>query len=273
MPGHDRRVVHPAAVAVELEPVVEDPLDVVERVRPLSWRASSTRLQISSSVVSSLSRSSWRCSRSISAERRVPRRSLTPESCAAGRGGRARLPASPAPRRAAGAGRGSGAARVAGRSRRRGRSGGSTRPARSRRAASRASSARRRAGRRTTSARRARRGSRRRGSRSSRAHRLSSDARCTRDERAAGFVQLSTAHDRLGQLHQREDPLLHARAARRGDRDERTPPSAARSQARANFSPTTLPIEPPMNEKSIDGEPARRPSIAARPISIASPGL
>jgi hypothetical protein len=32
---HDRPVVHPAAVAVELEPVVEDPLDVVERVRAL----------------------------------------------------------------------------------------------------------------------------------------------------------------------------------------------------------------------------------------------
>ena len=33
--GHDRVVVHPAAVAVELEEVLQDPLDVVERVRPL----------------------------------------------------------------------------------------------------------------------------------------------------------------------------------------------------------------------------------------------
>ena len=30
-----------------------------------------------------------------------------------------------------------------------------------------------------------------------------------------------------------------------------TPASARRSQARANFSPTTLPIEPPMKEKSM----------------------
>src|SRR5512145_2734838 len=32
---HDRAVVHPPPVAVQLEPVVEDPLDVVERVRTL----------------------------------------------------------------------------------------------------------------------------------------------------------------------------------------------------------------------------------------------
>ena len=34
-PGDDRAVVGAAAVAVQLDPVVEDPLDVVERVRPL----------------------------------------------------------------------------------------------------------------------------------------------------------------------------------------------------------------------------------------------
>ena len=33
--GHDRLVVRPAAIAVELEEVVEDPLHVVERVRAL----------------------------------------------------------------------------------------------------------------------------------------------------------------------------------------------------------------------------------------------
>ena len=33
--GDDRRVVGAAAVAVELDPVVEQPLDVVERVRPV----------------------------------------------------------------------------------------------------------------------------------------------------------------------------------------------------------------------------------------------
>ncbi len=48
------------------------------------------------------------------------------------------------------------------------------------------------------------------------------------------------------------------------------PPSAAESQARENFSPTTLPIEPPMKAKSITASSQRRPSIAARPISIAS---
>ena len=35
MPGDDRAVVGAAAVAVQLDPVVEDPLDVVERVRPV----------------------------------------------------------------------------------------------------------------------------------------------------------------------------------------------------------------------------------------------
>ncbi len=34
-PGDDGAVVHPAAVAVELDPVLEDPFDVVERVGPL----------------------------------------------------------------------------------------------------------------------------------------------------------------------------------------------------------------------------------------------
>ena len=43
----------------------------------------------------------------------------------------------------------------------------------------------------------------------------------TRDQRAAGVVQILDRGDRLRQLHQREDPLLHARAARGGDRDER----------------------------------------------------
>ena len=33
--GDERVVVHPAAIAMELEEVLEDPLDVVERVRPI----------------------------------------------------------------------------------------------------------------------------------------------------------------------------------------------------------------------------------------------
>ena len=74
----------------------------------------------------------------------------------------------------------------------------------------------------------------------------------TDDHHAAGLVQLLQRADRLRQLHQRQDPLLHARAAggRDGDERQRRPPPRC-SQARANFSPTTLPIEPPMNEKSI----------------------
>ena len=48
--------------------------------------------------------------------------------------------------------------------------------------------------------------------------------------------------DGLRQLHQREDPLLHARTARGGDARRAAPPcSAARSHARANFSPTDAP--------------------------------
>ena len=48
------------------------------------------------------------------------------------------------------------------------------------------------------------------------------------------------------------------------------PVSAAASQARENFSPTTLPIEPPMNAKSMTASSHWRPSIAAWPITIAS---
>ena len=50
-----------------------------------------------------------------------------------------------------------------------------------------------------------------------------------------------------------------------------TPCSAALSHARANFSPTTLPIEPPMNAKSMTASSQRTRSIAAEPITMASP--
>jgi len=49
------------------------------------------------------------------------------------------------------------------------------------------------------------------------------------------------------------------------------PTSAAESQARESFSPTTLPIEPPMKEKSMTASTHVSPSIAALPITIASP--
>ena len=47
--------------------------------------------------------------------------------------------------------------------------------------------------------------------------------------------------------------------------------SIAESQARENFSPTTLPIEPPRNEKSMTASSHGRLSTAAWPITIASP--
>ena len=47
--------------------------------------------------------------------------------------------------------------------------------------------------------------------------------------------------------------------------------SAARSQARAIFSPTTLPIEPPMKAKSMTASSQGRRSIEAEPATIASP--
>jgi hypothetical protein len=49
-----------------------------------------------------------------------------------------------------------------------------------------------------------------------------------------------------------------------------TPRSAAESQARENFSPTTLPMEPPMNEKSMTASWHWRPSSDAWPMTIAS---
>ncbi len=45
----------------------------------------------------------------------------------------------------------------------------------------------------------------------------------------------------------------------------------ARSHARANFSPTTEPIEPPMKPKSIVARTTGRPAIDAVPMTIASP--
>ena len=48
------------------------------------------------------------------------------------------------------------------------------------------------------------------------------------------------------------------------------PRSAAESHARENFSPTALPIEPPMNEKSITASSNGWPSSVAWPITIAS---
>ena len=50
-----------------------------------------------------------------------------------------------------------------------------------------------------------------------------------------------------------------------------TPRVIAPSHARENFSPTTLPIEPPMKAKSITASSHACASIEAWPITIASP--
>ena len=49
------------------------------------------------------------------------------------------------------------------------------------------------------------------------------------------------------------------------------PRSAAMSLARVKTSPTTLPIEPPMNAKSMVHSTHGMPSIVAVPATIASP--
>ena len=90
------------------------------------------------------------------------------------------------------------------------------------------------------------------------------------EERQPRLVQLVDRGDGLRELHQREDPLLHPGAA--GARDEQQRPAAAiaESQARTNFSPTALPIEPPMNAKSMTASSSGWPSSVPAPTTIAS---
>ena len=87
--------------------------------------------------------------------------------------------------------------------------------------------------------------------REARSHTAGRGMREHRDQHTAGVLQVPDRAHGLRELHQREDALLHPGSTRRRDGDQRTPSSAVRSQARANCSPTTLPIEPPMNAKSI----------------------
>ena len=113
-PGDDRVIVHPAAVAVELEPVVEDPLDVVERVRALLVAGELDRapdLLVGRVLAQPLELTLQALELG---ESFVPRRSFTPESWAR----RSRSPSSaswliPWLRTGAGAGRASAAAPVA----------------------------------------------------------------------------------------------------------------------------------------------------------------
>jgi hypothetical protein len=46
---------------------------------------------------------------------------------------------------------------------------------------------------------------------------------------------------------------------------------AATSMVRATFSPTTLPIDPPMNRKSMAARATRRPARFPTPLRTASP--
>src|SRR5215204_4130441 len=153
----------PVAVAVQLEPVVEHPPDVVEGVgallvpRELDLVPDLLVGRLGLDPVE-LPLQALELTGEASAAQEVEPTQLAqpvpePDLC---------IPGHPNPflrrlRTAAAAARASAAARVAPRSRRRGRSGGWTRRGRSRPAASRAWSGRRRAGRRTTSARPARR--------------------------------------------------------------------------------------------------------------------
>ena len=73
-PGYQRRIVGPAAIAVQLDPVFEHPFHVVERVRTVGMPGELDRFPDSSRSDRPLMRSSWRCSRSGSPESRAPRR-------------------------------------------------------------------------------------------------------------------------------------------------------------------------------------------------------
>ena len=89
-------------------------------------------------------------------------------------------------------------------------------------------------------------------------------------ERDARGPQPLEGADRLGELHQRERSLLHPRPARGRDDEERDPAARACSAARVTFSPTTAPIEPPMNPKSMTHSAIGWPSIVPVPQTAAS---
>ena len=93
----------------------------------------------------------------------------------------------------------------------------------------------------------------------------------TADERHAGRAQALEGRERLGQLHQGQRAFLHPGAARCADDDERQPRARGRaSAARVTFSPTTAPIEPPMNPKSMTQMATGVPPMAPVPQTAAS---
>ena len=88
-----------------------------------------------------------------------------------------------------------------------------------------------------------------------------------RDVRQPASRRRAERRRRLGHLHEREDALLHARAARGREDDRRHRRSSARSKRRAIFSPTTEPIEPPMNSNTKKPTSTGCPSMPAEPRS------
>ena len=92
--------------------------------------------------------------------------------------------------------------------------------------------------------------------------------------RDVGLLHLAEARDGRGglrHLHQREDALLHAGAARGArTRSPGTSSSCARSKTRVTFSPTTEPIEPPMNSKTKQPTETGWPSMRPTPPTNAS---
>ena len=236
-----RRVVGAAAVAVQLEPVDEHPLDVVERVRPVLVAGEldlapdllvgrlgldPVELALESIELAGEARTAQEIEPAELAQP-VPQPDL---------GITGHL--TPALRRDAKAARGSSGARASARSRRCGRSGGSTLRARSRPGSfSRVVWATTRGPANDISAP---------GSaisdvaeaREAREQAAGGRMGHHRDQRAAGVVQLLDRDDGLRQLHQREDPLLHAGAAGGGDGDQR---HAARSQRSRTPARTSRP--------------------------------
>ena len=99
--------------------------------------------------------------------------------------------------------------------------------------------------------------------------------RRVRQDRDVRDPRLGQARERRGDLphlHEREDALLHARAARGRDDDQGRRSASARSAARVIFSPTTEPIEPAMKKNSIAPMTTGMPSIVPEPTTIASGG-
>ena len=89
---------------------------------------------------------------------------------------------------------------------------------------------------------------------------------------AAGFwCRRSTAATVFGSCMSERIPSCMRAPPEAVTQTSGTPFSAARSHARANFSPTALPIEPPMKAKSMTASSQGLRSMLAAPAMSASP--